>query len=72
MQDELHHNISAYLRHGILPSKYPSNKANFIRQANNYQLDGNGRLWRNGKITLLESEKQTVFENLHCNFHYLS
>ena len=57
-----------YLKNGILPPKFSSNKANFIATAKKYQIDKNGYLiTRNSKKCVLDTERESLFHAFHCN-----
>ena len=58
--------VKNFLRHGILPQEYSSNKSNFLAKTRHYTLNANGFLMRNSKVVITKGPMaEKIFQELH-------
>ena len=67
MEAKEYEEIKKYLETGILPTKFPSTKGNFITTANRYDININGALLRNGRLVAQKSEMFDIWTTFHTH-----
>lgn len=66
MENKKYIDICLFLTGGILPTSFTSTKANFLSEANNYQINARGNLMRNGRFVVKKIDRQKIFQEMHC------
>ena len=65
MNESREKEIKRYLKYGILPEEFSSNKSNFIALASNYILNKKNKLMRDGKQVVTEKMQLAIYEAFH-------
>ena len=64
MQDEEYTAIREYLMRGQMPTNLPSTASNFRATCAKYECKA-GKLWRDDKLVLKESQLEDVWQQCH-------
>ena len=67
MQEKTADAVRRYLRDGTLPTKFTSNKANFIAVALKYDLSRSNTLMRNNLPVVMESMREDIYKAFHLH-----
>lgn len=65
MESGTYKSLVSYLQKGKLPSKYPSTKSNFLREAKQYKVNTKGVLLKGKLIVVKKSERKKIFDAMH-------
>ena len=65
MQTRTYNDLVKYLKKGSFPSRFPSTKSNFVREAKKYKVNKKGVLLRGKLIVVKKSERKKIFNDMH-------
>ena len=67
MDETLYSDLTEYCQTNILPQTFPSTQGNFVKLASNYHVNAQGQLMRHNKFCVKMSERDDIFQEMHCN-----
>ena len=65
MDHTLYEKVTNFLNNGTLPAEFPSTQSNFVAMCKKFSLNRKGRLVRDERIVLKDTEIEETFEQLH-------